>query len=70
MTEKFTERFVQRLDHLDSREVGGYLLGLAREKGLLENIFNSMQEGILVIDYSKTIAMVNHAAARLLDLSL
>ncbi len=69
MTEKFTERFVQRLDHLDSREVGGYLLGLAREKGLLENIFNSMQEGILVIDHSKTIAMVNHAAARLLDLS-
>jgi len=69
MTEKFTERFVQRLDHLDSREVGEYLLGLAREKGLLENIFNSMQEGILVIDYSRTIAMVNHAAARLLDLS-
>jgi len=69
MTEKFTERFVQRLDHLDSREVGEYLLGLAREKGLLENIFNSMQEGILVIDYSQTIAMVNHAAARLLDLS-
>jgi len=35
---------------------------------LLENIFNSMQEGLLVIDSSKTIAMVNHAAGRLLDL--
>jgi len=69
MTGKFTERFVQRLDQLDSRKVGEYLLGLAREKGLLENIFNSMQEGLLVIDYSKTIAMVNQAAERLLDLS-
>ena len=69
MTEKFTERFVQRLDQLDSRKVGEYLLGLAREKGLLENIFNSMQEGLLVVDSSKTIAMVNHAAGRLLDLS-
>jgi len=68
MTGKFTERFVQRLDQLDSRKVGEYLLGLAREKGLLENIFNSMQEGLLVIDSSKTIAMVNHAAGRLLDL--
>lgn len=69
MTGKFTERFVQRLDQLDSQKVGEYLLGLAREKGLLENIFNSMQEGLLVIDSSKTIAMVNHAASRLLDLS-
>ena len=68
MTGKFTERFVQRIDQLDSRKVGEYLLGLAREKGLLENIFNSMQEGLLVIDSSKTIAMVNHAAGRLLDL--
>ncbi len=69
MTGKFTERFVERLDHLDHRKVGEYLLSLAREKGLLENIFNSMQEGVLVIDSSGTIALLNHAAARFLDLA-
>ena len=47
MTERFTELLVQRLDHLDNREVGEYLISLAREKGLLENIFNSMREGLI-----------------------
>ncbi|MEA1927236.1 MAG: ATP-binding protein [Candidatus Auribacterota bacterium] len=69
MSGKFTERFVQRLDRLDSREVGEYLLGLAREKGLLENIFNSMQEGLLVIDSAGIIALLNHSAGHLLDLT-
>jgi two-component system, sporulation sensor kinase E len=69
MTGKFTERFVQRLNHLDSRKVGEYLLELAREKGLLENIFNSMQEGLLVIDSSGIIVLLNHSAGRQLDLS-
>ncbi|MCX6349413.1 MAG: ATP-binding protein [Candidatus Aureabacteria bacterium] len=64
----FLERLIERLDRLDRQEVGDYLLGLAREKGLLENIFNSMQEGLVVIDPFARIAFFNTAAARLLSL--
>ena len=64
----FLERLIDRLDRLDRQEVGDYMLGLAREKGLLENIFNSMQEGLVVIDPFARIAFFNLAAARLLSL--
>ncbi len=68
MTERFTERLVRRLDHVDRRKVGEYLIGLAREKGLLENIFNSMQEGLLVINPTGMIVLINEPAARLLGI--
>jgi two-component system, sporulation sensor kinase E len=68
MGKRFTERLIERIEHLDHRELGGYLVGLAREKGLLENIFNSMQEGLLVVRPEGTIALLNNSAARLLDI--
>jgi two-component system, sporulation sensor kinase E len=68
MGKRFTERLIERIEQLDHRELGGYLVGLAREKGLLENIFNSMQEGLLVIQPEGTISLLNHSAARFLDI--
>lgn len=68
MSKRFTERLIDRLERLDHRELGGYLVGLAREKGLLENIFNSMREGLLVVQPEGTISLLNHSAARLLDI--
>lgn len=68
MSKRFTERLIERIEHLDHRELGGYLVGLAREKGLLENIFNSMQEGLLVVRPEGTIVLLNNSAARLLDI--
>ncbi len=68
MSKRFTERLIERIEHLDHRELGGYLVGLAREKGLLENIFNSMQEGLLVVRPEGTIGLLNSSAARLLDI--
>lgn len=65
----FLERLIERLDRLDRREVGDYLVNLAREKGLLESIFNSLREGLLVIDPGGMIVFINHAAGRLLDIS-
>jgi len=65
----FLDRLIERLDRVDRQEVGDYLLGLAREKGLLENIFDSMQEGLMVTDPSARIAFFNRAAGRLLGLS-
>ncbi len=68
MSRRFTERLIKRIEQLDHRELKGYLSSLAREKGLLENILNSMQEGLLVVGPEGTIGLLNHSAARLLDI--
>jgi PAS domain S-box-containing protein len=65
---KFIDRVIERLDRLDDRKVTGYLRSLAREKGLLENVFNSMREGLLVVDWQGKIVFLNYSASRLLGL--
>lgn len=64
----FIERVIERLDRLDDQKVTGYLRSLAREKGLLENVFNSMREGLLVVDWRGKIVFLNYSASRLLGL--
>ncbi len=65
---KFVDRLIKRLDRLDREKVGDYLISLAGEKGLLENIFNSMQEGLIVVDPQGKVVLANHPASLLLDL--
>ena len=65
---KFIDRVIERLDRLDDQKVTGYLRNLAREKGLLENVFNSMREGLLVVDWQGKIVFLNYSASRLLGL--
>lgn len=65
---KFIDRVIERLDKLDGQKVTGYLRSLAREKGLLENVFNSLREGLLVVDWQGKIVFLNYSASRLLGL--
>ena len=64
----FLERLIERLDRLDRRELEDYLVNLTREKGLLQSIFNSLREGLLVIDPEGRIVFINRAATSLLDI--
>lgn len=63
------DRLLGRLDHLDSAGLTTLVQRLARERGLLEAVLNTVQEGVLVIADSGTIEYGNAAAARLLGLS-
>ncbi|NOY81973.1 MAG: PAS domain-containing protein [Kiritimatiellaeota bacterium] len=62
------ERLADRLDELDSSSVQAYILRLVKEKGFLETVFNSIREGVLVIDQTLVIRYANEACRQLLGL--
>jgi two-component system, sporulation sensor kinase E len=62
------ERLLGRLDQLDKVNLNILVQRLARERGLLETVLNTIQEGVLVIRDSGEIEYGNASAARLLGM--
>jgi two-component system, sporulation sensor kinase E len=62
------EKVLGRLDQLDEANLHNLVQRLARERALLESVFNTLQEGVLVIDADGLIEYANEAAARLIGL--
>lgn len=60
------DRVLGRLDTLDSVNLANLVQRLARERGLFEDIFNTLQEGILVIRDDGAIEYANTSAHRLI----
>jgi PAS domain S-box-containing protein len=63
------DRVLGRLDSLDSVNLANLVQRLARERGLFEEIFNTLQEGVLVIDPEGTIEYANESAHSLIGVS-
>ena len=64
----FLDRFIERLDAIDSNSLQAYIVHLFRERGFFESVFNAVHEGILVIDRHLSIKYFNSAAITLLGL--
>src|ERR1700726_3445349 len=64
----FVEKLIGRLGKIGPEEVQNYFLRLAQEKGFLETVFNSIQEGIIVTDSKGRITYLNEAACQLFGL--
>jgi len=62
------DRVLGRLDSLDSVNLANLVQRLARERGLFEDIFNALQEGVLVINADGGIEYANASAQRLIGL--
>ncbi len=62
------DRVLGRLDTLDAVNLTNLVQRLARERALFEEIFNTLQEGILVIRDDGAIEYANAAAHRLIGL--
>jgi hypothetical protein len=63
MKSGFLDKLIERLGRIGPEDVQNYLLQLAQEKGLIETVFNAIQEGIIVTDANGRITYVNDAAS-------
>lgn len=70
MKQGFFDRLINRLDHLDKGSLQSHFLRLAQEKGLMETIFQALEEGIIVLDASAKISYANRSAAQFLGFKL
>src|SRR4051794_37697397 len=68
MKSGFLDKLIERLGRIGPEDVQNYLLQLAQEKGLIETVFNAIQEGIIVTDATGRITYVNDAACELFGL--
>ncbi|MGI6497045.1 MAG: sensor histidine kinase [Kiritimatiellia bacterium] len=66
MASGFFDRFIARVDKIDPERLQTHLMRFERERGLLETIFQTIQEGVLVVDAGARLAYANRAAAALL----
>jgi signal transduction histidine kinase len=64
----FVEKLIGHLGKIGPEDVQNYFLRLAQEKGFLETVFNSIQEGIIVTDSKDRITYLNNAACQLFGL--
>lgn len=62
------DKILGRLDDLDSVNLANLVQRLARERRLLETVFNTIQDGILVIDENGIVQYANSAGLRLIGL--
>lgn len=62
------DKVLGRLDQLDEANLHNLVQRLVRERAVLEAVFNTLQEGVLVIDAGGVIEYANEAAASLIGL--
>lgn len=68
MKASFLGKLLERADRLGPEELQTYLVRLAREKGFLETVFNTLQEGVVVLDEKGRMEYWNRSACRLLSI--
>ena len=58
----FLEKLIARLDRVGPGEVQGLLQKLVREKGFFEQVFEVLEEGVIICDPQGVVTFVNRAA--------
>ncbi|QTN31075.1 PAS domain-containing protein [Akkermansiaceae bacterium] len=68
MKSGFLEKLVARIDRVEPGEIQQIVTRLIQEKGFLENVFEALQEGIIILDPEGKIMFVNRAACQFFGL--
>ena len=63
---RFLDKVLTRLKRLDPDGLRNVVLRLQRERALMETLFNTIEDGVIVADHQGLVAYLNHAAAHLL----
>ena len=66
----FLDKVLARLNQLDRDGLRSFVQRLQRERVLLETLFNTIEDGIVVLDHEGRVVRLNQAAARLLSVSV
>ena len=66
MKDSFLDTLISKLDHLDSNNMQAFIFRLVKQKGFLETVFNTIKEGIVVVDRYLHIQYANQSAINLL----
>src|SRR5712671_5660981 len=64
----FFDKVLDRIGRLDAHGLQTVVQRLARERSFLETLFNTIEDGVLVVDEGGRIVYFNQAVARLLGL--
>lgn len=64
----FLDKLLSRIGRLDTEGLQTVVQRLARDRTFLERLFNTIQDGILVVDEHGSISLINTAAIHLLGL--
>ncbi|MDR1190208.1 MAG: PAS domain-containing protein [Verrucomicrobiales bacterium] len=68
MKNSFLGKLMERVEHLEPDELKRHLLRMARENGLLETVFNTLHEAVVVLDASGRVEYCNRAVHKLLPI--
>ena len=68
MKNTFLDKLLNRIDRVGQEDLQAYLQRLNNEKGFFETIFNTLQEGIVVVDSQGKILYLNHAVTGLIGI--
>lgn len=69
MRQGFFDKFISRLDRIDAPVASAHIAALAKERGFLETLFQSINEGILVLGDEMRLLYANHAAELMIGFS-
>ena len=65
MKQDTLDKLVSRLDHLDPEELRSVFMRLVSEKGLLQDVFDALRDGIILFDPAGQARFANRAAAEI-----
>jgi len=68
MRSAFIDKLLKRMDRLEPGEVQSVVLELMQEKGFLEKVFQTLQEGVILLDPQGAVTYVNQAACQFFGL--
>ena len=64
----FLDKLLTKFDRLPAEEMQNFLLRLVREKGFFEQVFEALEEGVIICEPAGIITFINRAACRFFGL--